>query len=60
MRQFILPGGGGFSQEEQCAMHVADGVLHDIVNARPAARAYPVERTGCRMHETPIVPRRID
>jgi peptidase E len=51
---------GGFAVDDGVALHFVDGALHDIVSARPSARAYLVERIGRRVRETPIVPRQIE
>jgi peptidase E len=50
---------GGIAADDGVALHFVDDELHDVVSARPAARAYLVERIGRRVRETPIVPRRI-
>jgi peptidase E len=50
---------GGIAADDGVALHFVDDELRDVVSARPAARAYLVERVGRRVRETPIVPRRI-
>lgn len=50
---------GGIAADDGVGLHFVDGELHDVVSARPAARAYLVERIGARVRETPIVPRAI-
>jgi len=50
---------GGVAADDGVALHFVNGELHDIVSARPNARAYVVERIGGRARETPIVPRQI-
>ena len=49
----------GFAADDGVALHFVDGTLHDVVSARPAARAWRIERRDGRACETPIVPRRI-
>jgi len=51
---------GGLAADDGVALHFVGGALHDIVSARPKARAYRVERVGGRARETPLLPRRID
>ena len=50
----------GVAADDGVALHFVGGALHDVVSARPDARAYRVERVGARARETPIVPRRVD
>ncbi len=50
----------GIAADDGVALHFVNGNLHDVVSARPAARAYLVLRAGKRARETPIVPRQID
>jgi len=50
----------GLAADDGVALHFVDGALHDVVSARPKARAYLVERVDGRARETAIVPRQID
>ena len=59
-----LVGGGpipsGVAADDGVALHFVDGALHDVVSARPTARAYLVERVDGCARETAIMPRQID
>jgi dipeptidase E len=49
----------GFAADDGVALHFVDDALHDVVSARPRARAWWVDRRNGRARETPIAPRRI-
>jgi len=49
----------GFAADDGVALHFVDDALHDVVSARPRARAWWVDAVTGRARETPIVPRQI-
>jgi peptidase E len=46
--------GDGYACDDGVGLHVRGSELHAIVSARPAARAYRVERDGDTARETPL------